>query len=169
MGMIGNLLRVNQEELTSYVKDSSLFEDRIYQDYDENNIDAALVDIDKSWEAIAFLFGNGGDDYLERPLAKAIFGSHTLDESQDIGYGPARFVTTEQVKEINELLSQLSNEELRKRFSTQKLDEEEIYPSFWSEADEEEIWEYLSDNINTIREIYSTAAKNDEAVITFIN
>lgn len=94
---------------------------------------------------------------------------HTLDKNQDIGYCPARFVTTEQVKKIHNLLTQLSNEELRKRFSPQKLNEEEIYPSFWSEADEEEIWEYLSDNINTIREIYSTAAKNNEAVITFIN
>lgn len=169
MGMIGNLLRVSQEELTSYVQDSNLFEERIYKDYDENDIDEALVDIDKSWEAIAFLFGNNADDYLDHPLATAIFGSHTLDENQDIGYGPARFVTTEQVKEIHNLLTQLSNEELRKRFSPQKLNEEEIYPSFWSEADKEEIWEHLSANINTIREVYSTAAKNNEAVITFIN
>ena len=39
MGMIGNLLRVSQEELTSYVQDSNLFEERIYKDYDENDID----------------------------------------------------------------------------------------------------------------------------------
>ncbi|MDR2224091.1 MAG: YfbM family protein [Flavobacteriaceae bacterium] len=169
MGMISNLLRVSQEELNSYIQDSSLFEDRIYKDYDENDIDDALVDLDKSWDAIAFLFGNNADDYLEHPLATAIFGSHTLDENQDIGYGPARFVTTVQVKEINELLSQLSDEELRKRFSPQRLEEEEIYPSFWTEVDEDELWEYLSENIHTIREIYSTAAKNNEAVITFIN
>lgn len=169
MGMIGNLLRVSEAELKSYIEDSSLLEDRIYKDYDENDIDDALIDLDKSWDAIAFLLGDTSDEYLDQPLAKAIFGSHTLDENQDLGYGPARFVTTDEVKEIHNLLTQLSNEELRKRFNPQVFEEEEIYPTFWTQENEEEIWEYLSGNINLIRELYSVAAKNNGAVITFIN
>ena len=51
MSMIGNLLRVSNAELESYLENSSLLENRIYENDDE---DSNLIDIDKAWNAILF-------------------------------------------------------------------------------------------------------------------
>ena len=45
MSMIGNLLRVSNAELESYLENSSLLENRIYENDDE---DSNLIDIDKA-------------------------------------------------------------------------------------------------------------------------
>nr|WP_243396793.1 DUF1877 family protein [Flavobacterium pectinovorum] len=52
MGMIANLLRVTTTELETYLQDSSLLEERIY---DENATeDQNLNDVDKAWMVLFF-------------------------------------------------------------------------------------------------------------------
>ena len=46
MSMIGNLLRVSKTELEDYLNDSSLLEDNIYNEEDDENLN--LINIDKA-------------------------------------------------------------------------------------------------------------------------
>ncbi|MDM1044121.1 YfbM family protein [Myroides sp. 1354] len=167
MSMIGNLLRVSQADLARYQADSQLFEDRIYKEYDDT--DEAMVDLDKSWHVLAFLLGETKDEFEDHPMAGLIFGKHTLDENQDVGYGPARYLTADEVKELNQTLTQLTNEEIKKRFSPALCEEHDIYPSFWAGEDAEDLWEYIHDNLQVLRTAYQKAADQDEAMITYLN
>jgi hypothetical protein len=163
--MIGNLLRVTKPELEEYLKDSSLLESRIYKDEsddEENN----LVDIDKSWDGIIFLLTGENFANTNHPLAKVLFSGQVIDEEQDLGYGPAQYLTVEQVKELNEQISKISIDVLIKKYDAKKMTELEVYPNIWGNVVEKY---YLIDYFQTIQEVYAEASKNNEAIITFIN
>lgn len=162
MSMIGNLLRVTPAELEAYRKDSTQLENRIYADAENPN----LVDIDKAWDGIMFLLTGQNLENLDHPLAGVLFSGQLVDEDQDLGYGPAHYVTPEQVQELHAAISVITTDELRRKFDAKKMAELEIYPNVWEHEDTPD---YLIEYFETIQEVYATAAQNGEAVITFIN
>lgn len=161
--MIANFLRVSESELNDYLKDSSLLEDNIYSDEENSN----LTDIDKSWGGILFLLTGQGLEELEHPLTRILFSGELIDEDQDLGYGPAHYLTVLEVKEIYNEISQITPEELRGRYDAEKMEELGIYPNIWD--DDQESLNYLLDSYNDVLEVYSEAVKNNQAIITFIN
>lgn len=161
MGMIGNLLRVTQTELDAYLKDSSLLEKRIYQEENQK-----LVDIDKSWDGIHYLLTGRSVGDNTHPLTKVFFSGQLVDTDQDLGNGPAHFVTPEQVKEINAQISKLTRDELAIRYDPKKMSSLHIYPNIW---EMDEVLDYLLEYFESVQELYALAAQNDEAVVTFIN
>lgn len=163
MGMIANFLRVSESELNDYLKDSSLLADNIYSDEENTN----LTDIDKSWGGILFLLTGQGLEELDHPLSRILFSGELIDEDQDLGYGPAHYLTVLEVKEIYNEISQITPEELRGRYDAGKMEELGIYPNIWD--DDQESLNYLLDSYNDVLEVYSEAAKNNQAIITFIN
>jgi hypothetical protein len=165
MSMIGNLLRVTKNELEQYIKNSSLLEKRIYND-DSGNEDSNLVDIDKSWDGIIFLLTGQNFEHSNHPLTKVLFSGQIIDEEQDLGYGPGQYLTAEQVIELNEQISKISIGELIKKYDPKRMIELGVYPNIWE--NEEEI-NYLIEYFQTIQEVYAQAAKNGEAIITFLN
>ena len=163
--MIANLLRVTNTELEEYLKDSSLLENRIYDDESEDD-DPNSVHIDKSWAGILFLLTGQNLETLNHPLEKVLFSGQLIDEEQDLGYGPGHYLTPEQVKEVNEQISQISTEELGKKYDPKKMNELEIYPNSWEDGD---MANYLTEYFKTIQNVYAEASKNDEAIITYLN
>lgn len=89
-----------------------------------------------------------------------------IDEEQDLGYGPAQYVTAEQVKELHDQIATISTDELRKGFDAGKMKEAGVFPDVWENPD---TVDYLIEYFETIKEVYALAAKKDEAIITFIN
>jgi len=165
MGMIGNLLRVTRTELEEYLKDSSLLENRIYNDESDAE-DPNLVDIDKSWEGILFLLTGQNLETVDHPLARVLFSGQLIDEEQDLGYGPGQYLTPEEVKEVNEEISKITSTELREKYDAKKMMELDIYPSAWEEND---MVDYLTDYFITVQEVFAEASKNEEAIITFLS
>lgn len=163
MGMIGNFLRVTNTELEKYLEDSSLLEEKIYN---EDSEDSALNDIDKSWEGILFLLTGQNLETLTHPLGQVLFSGQCIDEDQDLGYGPGQYLTPAQVKEIDSALSKITVEELTKNYDPKRMTELEVYPDIW---EHEDALNYLLKYFEVVQEIYSIATKNNEAIITFIN
>jgi len=163
--MIGNLLRVAESELEEYLKDSSLLEDRIYGE--SKTADESLVDIDKSWDGIIFLLTGQNIENANHPLVKVLFSGQLIDEEQDLGYGPAHYLTPEQVKELNNQISKITIADLKQKFDPNKMTELEVYPTIWEEGDD--AFEYVADSFSTLQNFYAEAAKNGEAIITFLN
>jgi hypothetical protein len=110
--MIGMFVTVTENELQDYISDSSLFENLLDDEaFDENN---NVCDIDKTWDAISYLLTGYGPSDLNNakpPLSWTIFGSRVLDEDQDLGYGPANYLTAEQVVLLNSELSKISSKD----------------------------------------------------------
>ena len=164
MSMIGNLLRVKKSELEDYLKDSSLLENKIYDDETENE---NLVDIDKSWDGIIFLLTGQSFATAENNLVRVLFSGQLIDEEQDLGYGPAHYLTPEQVAELNNEISTITIADLKQKFNPKKMNELEVYPTIWDEGDD--AFDYVADGFLTLQNVFADATKNEEAIITFLN
>lgn len=164
MSMICFLLRTTSDELESYLKDSSLLITKI--ESSSTTQDSNLVDIEKSWDGINCLLTGSIVGGSEHPLEKVLFSMQYVDVNQDLGYGPANYVTSIQVKAINEEISKITDEQLKSRFDSKLMEELEIYPNDWENPD---IINYLIDNFKIIQQFYDDAAKNDQVVITFLS
>ncbi|MGY5253201.1 YfbM family protein [Sphingobacterium spiritivorum] len=164
MSMIANLLPVTTSELEAYLKDSSLLEDSIYNDEaDAEN----LIDIDKSWDGIIFLLTGQSLATAKHNLVRILFSGQIIDEEQDLGYGPAHYLTAEQVAELNGEISTITIADLKQRFNPERMNELEVYPIIWDEGDD--AFDYLADGFLTLQNVFAEATKNKEAIITFLN
>lgn len=164
MSMIGNLLRVTSSELKAYLADSSLLEDKIY---DDETVDERLVDIDKAWDGIIYLLTGQSSETAKHHLVRVLFSGQILDEEQDLGYGPAHYLTPEQVAALNNEISTITIADLKQRFNPGKMNELKVYPTIWDEGDD--AFDYVADGFSTLQRVFAVATKNGEAIITFIN
>lgn len=163
MSMIGNLLRVTKSELEDYLEDSSLLEGKIYDEAAHEN----LFDIDKSWDGIIFLLTGESLANAQHNLVRVLFSGQIIDEEQDLGYGPAHYLTAEQVVELNNEISVITIADLKEKFNPQKMIELEVYPTIWDEGDD--AFDYVVDGFLTVQNVFANATKNGEAIITFLN
>lgn len=163
MSMIGNLLRVTKSELEDYLEDSSLLEGKIYDEAAHEN----LFDIDKSWDGIIFLLTGQSLANAQHNLVRVLFSGQIIDEEQDLGYGPAHYLTAEQVVELNNEISVITIADLKEKFNPQKMIELEVYPTIWDEGDD--AFDYVVDGFLTVQNVFANATKNGEAIITFLN
>jgi hypothetical protein len=167
MSMIGNLLKVSKAELDQYLEDSTLLEKRVYpKEYID---DSKLLDLDKAWENIYFLLtGCTSSDFenAEGPLSLILFNGKPIDKQQDMGYGPATYCTPEEVYEISSALPDVDMEKLRSKFESLKSSDVELYPF---NPDSEDMFDRIFECYSKMKDFYVTAAKNHEAVISFIN
>ena len=165
MGMIMYLLRISKQELESYIDKPELFL--------ENRVDDAYsMDIDKAWGGIlylltgkAFAFGSLEDEVDS--LNRIFFSAQFFDEDMDVGYGPAHYLTPEQVAGIHHKIASLTEADLKARYDTEAMnEEEELYPSLeWNEED----FEYLYSHFQALQSFFATAASRGEAIVTYLN
>lgn len=166
MSMIGYLLRVSEYELEGYLQNYLLLEERLLDD-----IDPALLDIDKTWEGILYILTGHGISTIEEakpPLKWVIFGDYIIDEDLDMGYGPAEYRTMEQVKDVSDALQEISDEKFKMMLDNAdaKMRIDSDPGILWPEGDE--AFQYHLEYFKLIKDFYSKAKENGEAVISFI-
>jgi hypothetical protein len=167
MSMIGNLFRVTTKDLEEILNDSSLLESKVCSE--DSNSMKDLLEIDKSWEAIFYLLTGHPVAEIEDakpPLSWSLFSGQIIDEDQDMGYGPAHFITIEQVKQLNKELDKITGDDIRQKYDGKKMNDVGIYPEIW---DEPESLNYILDNFELLKEFYRTAEKENKGAITFIS
>jgi hypothetical protein len=128
------------------------------------------MDIDKAWEGIFYLLTGCVIAELndaKPPFSWALFSLQLVDEDQDMGYGPAHFLTAEQVKEVSLALANINIAHLKSRFNTKIMMEKEIYPEIWDEG--EKAFDFLYENFVKMKAFYKAASEKGNAVITFLN
>ena len=165
MGMIMYLLRISKQELESYIDKPDLFL--------ENRVDDAYsMDIDKAWGGILYLltgkaFASGSPEDEVDSLNRIFFSAQFFDEDMDVGYGPAHYLTPEQVAGIHRKIASLTEADLKARYDTEAMnEEEELYPSLdWNEED----FEYLYFHFQALQSFFATASSRGEAIVTFLS
>ena len=169
MGMIMNLFRVSKQEFDNFVAKPSLFEEWAETFYEN---DERLLDIDKAWSGILYLltgkaFASGSPEDEVDSLNRIFFSAQFFDEDMDVGYGPAHYLTPEQVAGIHRKITSLTEADLKARYDTEAMnEEEELYPSLdWNE----EIFEYLYFHFQALQSFFATAASKGEAIVTYLN
>lgn len=112
--------------------------------------------VDKAWQAIHFCL-NGTEEEAEPPMDFLMDGGVPVGDV-DVGLGPARVYTADQVADIVQTLSQLTDDDFLAGFKPEAMDD--IYPgSIWRENIEDNK-EYLLSNYNEMRQFLQTCAKH---------
>lgn len=165
MGMIMYLLRISKQELESYIDKPELFL--------ENRVDDAYsMDIDKAWGGILYLltgkaFASGSPEDEVDSLNRIFFSAQLFDEDMDVGYGPAHYLTPEQVAGINHKIASLTEADLKSHYDPEAMNKEEkLYPSLdWNEK----FFDYLYFHFQALQSFFATAASRGEAIVTYLS
>ncbi len=196
MSMIGNLARIPEEVRVSLHQHPESITRLLYPDFDfqpyirktflsrlfgkkpplpepleerKPEIPASdLVDLDKSWHILHYLLT--GSDW-EGPFPQGFLVSCGRAVGDiDIGYGPARSFSSEEVREIAAYLKMLDRVSLRGRLAPDRLRGLEIYPSYWTKSEDlEDDWERLESGIGCLTDFVGETAERGMALLVYIN
>jgi len=160
--MIGNLrpasdaeiarLLANPEEITRFLYGS-----------DANGRDGVVLN--RAWHAIHFVL-NGSRLGGEEPLNFLVDQGTPVGEV-DVGYGPARVLTSEQVRRLAAALGQIEPDHVAQRVDLKRFDDEAIYPGNWQRNGYDA--EYVVSHYREMRELIGRAAEHGEGLVLYIN
>lgn len=156
MGMVGAYMRVSTEELTGLLQEPDRFE-QLLEDEERQ------TDIDKAWHGLYFLLTGSTDlDEIDRhSLGKVVFGGDVIDEETGIAY-----LTPEEVADLSTRLQFIELDALEARYDVTTMNEQELYP-FEREWGREEK-QYLLDQFDELKRVFAQAAREREALVTWI-
>ena len=97
------------------------------------------MDLDKAWHGIHFCLNGSAE---EGPNDFLLMGGEWAGQI-DVGYGPARLFTSQQVANIVSKLESFGPEELESAFDPDTMAQLDIYPSIWDEG--KEAFSYLAE------------------------
>jgi hypothetical protein len=123
------------------------------------------VVLNKAWHAIHFaLTGSrlGGDEPLNFLVAEG-----TPVGEVDVGYGPARVLTSAQVRALAAAVAALEPEDMAGRVDLRKLDEALIYPPNWQRNGNGV--DYVVRNYRAMRELIVRLSDQGLGMVLYIN
>jgi hypothetical protein len=159
MSMIGNYLRIREARLAELLAHPDTVSDLLYPEEDSGP--EMSIDIDKSWHVIHFLL-NGAPWDGEWPLVGAVLGGTELSD-EDVGYGPARYLTPAQVREVSEALQLITPDALWARFDADAIRKADLYPQGWEGSVHDQ--EYIAANYLRLQGFFKACAEGHDAVI----
>src|SRR6266705_602803 len=123
------------------------------------------VALHKAWHAIHFVLTGsrlGGDEPLNFLVSEG-----TPVGEVDVGYGPARVLTSGQVRSLARALAGLAPEDVANRVDLKKLDEAVIYPGNWQRNGIDV--EYVVSSYRQMRELIVRLADQGLGMVLYIN
>ncbi|KNY25514.1 YfbM family protein [Pseudobacteroides cellulosolvens] len=160
MSMIGNYLLVDEGLIHGIISGKIGISEILYN---TEHSDDEYLDIDKSWHAIHYILcGQCWDGEL--PYFNAVLGG-TIINDEDIGYGPARYLTPSEIKEVHEAIKNITEDEFKNKFDCKELVANDIYPQFSSNDDVDYVWSYFT----MVQNIFEKASQNGKYMLLYIN
>ena len=93
----------------------------------------------------------GSLEDCDHPLNPVVMGGEEF--GPDLGYGPARYLSAEEVRHLASALDDMDHEEFRARIDLDVLATLEAYPTGWDPTGaEDENLAWLTDAFETVRE-----------------
>ena len=114
------------------------------------------------WLALHHLL-TGGFHLVASPLSRAILGGTAFRE--DVGYGPARFIWTEEVQEIATALASVTHEDLGRRYDPAGLKAGGFMTPIHYDEDDDEIFSELVSHFELLVLYYRIAASRGNAMM----
>jgi hypothetical protein len=164
MGMIGCFTSLSPDALERLRDEPDLIEDYLYPDGGDSE-PPNYIDLDKAWHGVHYLLT--GEAYGgQEPESLAVVGGEEF--GPEVGYGPARFLTVEQVTKVASALSALTPEILESRFNPKDMEAKDIYPGIIWVRDGKEALDFVLEGYQQLQVFYRDAASRGEAVVQWI-
>ncbi len=168
MSMMAYLQSISPHLIEAVQANPELLSPLLEQDSDVSNNDLAeladasesALEIGKDWHGIHFLLT---DQAWDTPgvLGQVVLGGTEIGE--DLGYGPARLLTPEQVKEIAQALATLAPGFLQAKFDPDQMNAADIYPG-WEEADGDSLFQ----SFQALTTYYQAAAEGGLGMLSYL-
>ena len=163
MGMIAMFRRLSDADLSRLREEPELVADYLGDDESDGFGPFADLDVDKAWHAIHFLL-TGSAWEGDPPLNFIVTGGTPMGD--DLGYGPARGLTSSEVGKVAAALKLIAPDSLLQRFDPAALTSAEIYPEIWNRPqDEDDSRGYVSEYYDQLRSFVLDAAVEGEALL----
>lgn len=125
------------------------------------------LDLDKAWHGLHFLL-TGSAWEGEPPLNFLVAGGTPIGDLE-VGYGPARALTSTEVATAHQALQALSDDTLRARFDPDALMRADIYPGIWDrKREDDDVLGYLMENLAELRSFLAQATEAHMGAIVSI-
>ena len=135
------------------------------EEFELSNGEGVAVDLDKAWHGVHYLLT--GTEVGEDPPLNFIYGGGADVGDLDVGYGPARVLTSSETRAAFAALSALSDEELEGRFDAQDMLDKRIYPTSWE--DDPESLGYLMENVRALRGLLKQATDARVGLVLYLS
>jgi hypothetical protein len=122
--------------------------------------DKNVLKLEKSWHTLHYLL-TGSAEPVATCLGKAILGGAEI--GPDLGYGPARLLSPEEVRQVAEALAPLSKDDLAQRFNLPTMEAASIYA-----CDSEEELELAQAYFERMKYFYADAAARGNAMVLYL-
>ena len=119
-----------------------------------------VFSLQKDWHVLHYAL-NGTSEAGPAPLEKSILGGTEFPIPAD--YGALRYLTPQEVREVNEALAGVDPQKLIERLDKKDADSKGIYLGHL--MDEPDEWTYLPELFDDFKSFYQDAAKKGNAVL----
>jgi len=118
--------------------------------------------LNKDWHILHYAL-NGTAEGGDGPLAFAVFGDKELPIDEGVDYGPPRYLTPEQVREVSAALLKIEPASLLSRLDYEDAQKKQIY--LGHTLNDLDDWSYLPEFFADFRNFYSDAASLGNGMI----
>ena len=128
------------------------------------------IDLDKAWWGVHYLISKNGNGDTEPYCYLLNRGTELVSDPEDlndlfeeVGNIP-RALTSQQLKDFERVVSEISDEELKARFDPGDMMTHGVYPAIWDRDDPADL-EYLCSYFQTLKEFLRELRKKDLGVL----
>ena len=160
MSMICSLREVTDSDIADLLQEPT-------QIYDFLEKEVAEIDLDQSWHGIHFLLTGSSWEGME-PLCYLVTGGEEIGE-EDVGYGPARALSSDLAANFDAALHDVSTEYLRSKFDPAAMKQAEIYPDIWdSDPRDDDALGYLIEYFEELKAFVEKVVQQQKGLLVYI-
>jgi hypothetical protein len=125
------------------------------------------TDLDKAWHGIHYLLT--GTAWEGEPPGNFLVAGGRAVGDLDVGYGPARVLTSRETRAARDLLNNIEEDELRRRFNPEDMLAKEVYPDIWAaDPAEDDPLGYLVEYARTLRGFLNQAVDKGLGILMYL-
>jgi hypothetical protein len=169
VSMIGNIRLATDAEIEALYAAPERIEDFLYGEDDSfEPPDDMHLELDKAWHGIHFLLT--GEAWSGAPPLDFIVSGGREVGDEDVGYGPARAFSSDEVAQVAAALDPITPDTLRDRFDGRRMMLAQIYPEIWNRdpADDDTLG-YLVEYFEFLKPFIAQAAERRLGMLVYIN
>lgn len=128
--------------------------------FPEDESSDTTQDLGKAWDAIDHLLAAASGGSLTTLLGGSEVGP-------DLGYGPARFMSPDDVSDAATVLKRIDREALLAHFDAAALMKGQVYPEAWEDSQEDR--DYIGHHYEIARSLFIEAASGNSAMLVWLS
>lgn len=151
-------------DTTDAVIDDLLEDPESIRDFFEEEEDFT-ESLEKAWAGITFVLC-GQELNNENPLCYLESGGQSIGDIQ-VGWGPARAFKSDDVRRWDTALSEISEDDFKKRYDADALAAVSVYPRIWQDRDGS--LDYLLHYFSKLKTVVSSASENTLGLVVWLS